>query len=62
MSDEDIEAFKFAISQPGASTAAFNYYRNVVGTFVDKEWIKDGRKKITSPTLVVWVGACDTSK
>jgi hypothetical protein len=51
----DIEAFKFAISQPGALTAALNYYRNIVTLYLDDDWLRDGQTRITSPTLIVWV-------
>jgi hypothetical protein len=55
MSDMDLEAFKFAISQPGALTAALNYYRNVVTLYLEDDWLKDGQALITSPTLIIWV-------
>ena len=55
MSDMDVEAFKFAISQPGALTAALNYYRNVGTLYLEDDWLKDGQARITSPTLIVWV-------
>ncbi|XP_028413481.1 epoxide hydrolase 4-like [Dendronephthya gigantea] len=54
ISDLDIEAFKFAISQPGALTAALNYYRNVVTMYIDNDWLKDGQPRVTAPTLIVW--------
>ncbi|CAB4026119.1 epoxide hydrolase 4-like [Paramuricea clavata] len=54
MSDMDLEAFKFAISQPGALTAALNYYRNIVTLYLDDDWLRDGQTRITSPTLIVW--------
>ena len=56
MTDNDIEAYRFAMSQPGAITSALNYYRNIDGFLVDHDWMKEGQSRITSPTLVVWVG------
>lgn len=46
-SPEDLEMYKYAISQPGALTAALNYYRNVWRPL-------ELRGKITAPTLVLW--------
>eukprot|EP01136_Pigoraptor_vietnamica_P037533 Opistho-1_new@105600 len=44
---EDIEAFKYAFSQPYAATAAINYYRNIFRH-------PQPRHTITTPTLLVW--------
>ena len=54
----DIEAFKFAISQPGALTGALNYFRNVVTLYLEDDWLKNGHARVTSPTLIVWVRCC----
>lgn len=54
MNDMDFAAFKFAISQPGALTAAINYYRNFFSLCLNDGWLQ-GQKLITSPTLIVWV-------
>ena len=55
MTDMDVEAFKFAIAQPGALTAALCYYRNIVTLYLEDDWLKDGQARVTSPTLIVWV-------
>ena len=50
--DEDVEAYKYAMSQNGPS-GPLNYYRNMV------EWSDEPRgffnTKIKAPTLAVWV-------
>ena len=56
MTDEDVEAYKFAISQPGAITCALNYYRSNIGLNLSHDWLKDGQSRVTAPTLLVWVG------
>ncbi|XP_046841692.1 epoxide hydrolase 4-like [Xenia sp. Carnegie-2017] len=53
VNDMDFAAFKFAISQPGALTAAINYYRNFFSLCLNDGWLQ-GQKLITSPTLIVW--------
>ena len=60
MSDMDLEAFKFAISQPGALTSALNYYRNAGTLYLEDDWLQDGQARVTSPTLIIWVN--DKSK
>lgn len=55
MTDMDIDAYKYALSQPGAVTAALNYYRNAAALYVEDDWLKDGHVRVTSPTLIVWV-------
>ncbi|VDI79820.1 Hypothetical predicted protein [Mytilus galloprovincialis] len=56
MSEEDVEAYKYALSRPGGLTAAINYYRAAlrypVGKFVNNI--------IETPTLVIW-GCKDTA-
>lgn len=55
-SDEDIEAYKDAISKRGALTAAINYYRNPFQGFLKpQQW---GVLEI--PTLMIW-GENDTA-
>lgn len=54
MTDEDIEAYMFAISQPGAVTCALNYFRSNITLSIDNDWLKDGQSRVTAPTLVVW--------
>eukprot|EP01137_Pigoraptor_chileana_P025928 Opistho-2@96161 len=44
---DDIEAFKYAFSQPYAATAAINYYRNIFRH-------PQPRRTIHTPTLIVW--------
>ncbi|XP_064621053.1 epoxide hydrolase 4-like [Lineus longissimus] len=45
---EEIEAWKYQFSQPGAWTSAINYYRANIRTD-RKQW-----GKITKPTLIIW--------
>ena len=50
--DEDVEAYKYALSQSGPS-GPLNYYRNaVLSSDLPKGYT---RTKIKAPTLVVWV-------
>ena len=50
--DEDIEAYKYALSQSGVS-GPLNYYRNaMMSNDLPKGY---SRTKIKAPTLVVWV-------
>lgn len=50
--DKDIAAYKEALSQPGALTAAINYYRAAVR----RNPFESGRmvRKIDVPTLLIW--------
>ncbi|RWS24678.1 epoxide hydrolase 4-like protein [Leptotrombidium deliense] len=54
--DEEIEAYKYSFSKPGAITCPINYYRANIGSsnFSNKKCI------IESPTLVIW-GENDTA-
>ena len=52
MTEEMIEAYKYVFSQPGALTAAINYYRCVVK---QKEEKRERSKMIDTPTLIIWV-------
>lgn len=50
--ERDIEAHKAALAQPGALTAAVNYYRaslRRLGTLGGRQ-----RRTVTAPTLVIW--------
>ena len=48
----DIALYKAAISEPGALTAALNYYRaNLRFLWSESSWFTD---VITTPTLVIW--------
>ena len=50
--DEDIEAYKYALSQSGVS-GPLNYYRNaLLSNDLPKGY---SHTKIKAPTLVVWV-------
>ena len=49
MSNEDIEAYKYAFSQPGAVTPPINYYRNVFS------YPRPASELIDIPTLLIWV-------
>ncbi|XP_072024395.1 epoxide hydrolase 4-like isoform X1 [Amphiura filiformis] len=50
VTDDDVEAFKFAASQPGSSSAAINYYRAL--------WRYPAEPRhnpvVTSPSLLIW--------
>ena len=49
---EDIAIYKAAMSEPGALTAAINYYRaNLRYLWGDSSWFTD---TITRPTLIIW--------
>uniref|UniRef100_A0A3P8VF50 Epoxide hydrolase 4 n=2 Tax=Cynoglossus semilaevis TaxID=244447 RepID=A0A3P8VF50_CYNSE len=50
---EDLEAYLYALSQPGALTGALNYYRNVFSFFPLSQ------KHVRSPVLLLW-GEHDT--
>ena len=43
-----MEAFKYNFSQPGACTAAINYYRHLIQ-------MPPYSEKIEKPVLVIWV-------
>lgn len=49
-SKEVLEAFKYNFSQPGACTAAINYYRNLFSDARPRH-----TEKIEKPVLVIWV-------
>ncbi|XP_050400319.1 epoxide hydrolase 4 [Patella vulgata] len=50
MTDEDMEAYKYAFSRPGSDTGSINYIRAM---FHNKTTRADFQK-ITSPTLLIW--------
>ena len=50
MDKDEIEIYKYAISRPGAITAALNYYRNLAYSVVRKPL----HTKINIPTLLIW--------
>jgi len=50
-SDEDIAAYKQAIAQPGALTAAINYYRAAVRR---NPFDSSMQRQIDAPTLLIW--------
>ncbi|MGB7444393.1 MAG: alpha/beta hydrolase [Coleofasciculaceae cyanobacterium] len=52
---EDIKAYKDAAAKPGALTAMVNYYRNILGGWLQKEW-----NLLNVPTLIIW-GEEDTA-
>lgn len=49
-SDDDIQAYKTAIAQPGALTAAINYYRNVFRSSGSTSF----DRVLEVPTLMIW--------
>lgn len=49
--EEDVEAYKYALSQSGCS-GPINYYRQVMASDLPQGHT---RTKIKAPTLVVWV-------
>ena len=54
-SKEIMEAFKYVFSQPGALTAAINYYRNM---FKVREKLTNANSysgKVEKPVLIIWV-------
>ena len=54
-SKEIVEAFKYVFSQPGALTAAINYYRNM---FKVREKLTRNNSysgKVEKPVLIIWV-------
>ena len=52
-SDEEIGAYRDAISRPGAAWAGLAYYRALTRWFVS-DIRRLRRKKVASPTLVIW--------
>ncbi len=58
---EIIEAYKYAVSRPGALTGCINYYRcmlkfGITDPIEDKEdKMEDTVEKIKMPTLLIWV-------
>lgn len=50
-SDEDIAAYKAALAQTGALTAALNYYRAASRSGIGDTW---NNGQVTMPTLVIW--------
>ncbi|CAD5126140.1 DgyrCDS14309 [Dimorphilus gyrociliatus] len=60
LTEEEMEAFIYSISQPGALTATINYYRATFRYIIPKEY----RRTIKVPSLVIWGtkdGALSTS-
>lgn len=49
--DEDMQAYKDAISKPGALTAALNWYRALAQ---GSDWFNDTPLYIEVPTLLIW--------
>ncbi|KAK6189029.1 hypothetical protein SNE40_005080 [Patella caerulea] len=48
MTNEDIEAYKYAFSRPGAATASINYYRAAVRS------VSHDKRVIEKPTQIIW--------
>jgi len=60
-SDEDIEAFKYTFSKPGAFTPPVNYYRSIGLATPQPDMSKSGSiPMIKAPTLIIW-GTNDTA-
>ena len=55
-SNEVREAYKYTLSQPGASRAGLNYYRSALLQADEQEWKREDKRTITLPTMVLWVG------
>ena len=51
---EDVEAFKYVFSQPGALTAPINYIRCIFSQFGPNRDASMAKKKIEIPTLIIW--------
>ena len=51
ITDEDLEVYRAAISQPGALTAAINYYRHIWHSPAEA---RAALKQIKAPTLLIW--------
>ena len=58
-SDQDIAIYKRAISQPGAATAALNYYRALVQQG-SRDMFRGTGMRVSVPTLLIW-GEADTA-
>lgn len=53
LSDEEMEAYKYTYSRPGAPTHAINYYRaNFLGS--SKSTKQQDDLRVTCPTLLIW--------
>ncbi|KAJ3599041.1 hypothetical protein NHX12_033004 [Muraenolepis orangiensis] len=52
LTSDDLEAYLYALSQPGALTGALNYYRNVFSS------LPLSQQCVRSPVLLLW-GECD---
>ncbi len=50
LTQDDINAYKLALSKPGATTAAINYYRNVISS----DWLNIKWQVLTMPVLMIW--------
>lgn len=48
------EAYKYTLSQPGASRAGLNYYRSALLQADEQEWKREDKRTITLPTMVLW--------
>jgi len=59
-SDVDIEKYHQALTEPGAITAALNYYRAAFHKVPTEEKSEKKNKKIAAPTLLIW-GEADTA-
>lgn len=53
-SDDDIRAYKQALSTPGALQAALNWYRAYVGLGGNMPTFFGPRKEVEVPTLLIW--------
>jgi pimeloyl-ACP methyl ester carboxylesterase len=52
--DEDLRRFREALEKPGALTSAINYYRAAFRNFSGIRELERARKRISSPTLLIW--------
>ncbi len=53
-SQEDVDAYKYVFSQPGALTGPINYIRCMFTNFATHEDKALSRKKVEVPTLILW--------
>jgi pimeloyl-ACP methyl ester carboxylesterase len=53
LSEEDIARYRMAFRQPGAATAATNYYR-AMARRITAMHLQEGPLYITQPTLLLW--------
>lgn len=53
-SDEDLKTYLSSIRQPGAFTAALNYYRASFRQLLKNKKTGEKIKKIKAPTLIIW--------